>query len=755
MPDVSIVVPAFNAGRTISAALESVFAQTYRDFEVIVVDDGSADDTGRRVAEFGDRVAYAYQTNRGPWHARNEGIARARGRLIAFLDADDVWFPRKLQRQVAYFAQHPSTGLLHTSALISATPTMTTRDTVDGVPLDGPSHPPTPIFCDLFRGEVAIDTATVIARRDVLDAAGGFDTHNERDVEEWGLWLRIAARHPVGYIPLPLVVHRRTGLMRRAIETTYQAQERVIQTVRPLCAAACGRHATDAATCEQHRRHRLYSDLGRGRFWDGRMAAARPAFREAIRIRPVEPIAYGYLAASLLGRRLLEPLLRVRRVVRTSIGTKGDSGLRFDAADLLHASTYRHTRRAIIQKLHAADDIMSRLGRADARVLFEAASPMSLAVFRPVLDRLGRDERIQFWFTTSDDAWDGDRIFRAAGIDDRILKADAARWMKFDAYVNTDFWNMTWLPRRARRVHLFHGVAGKYSLDAPVHIAPVIASFDRLLFPNRDRLVRYGQAGLIDPDGPQAALVGYPKVDCLVDGSLDRQRIQRSLGLDPAAPTVLYAPTWSPYSSLHSMGVDVIKALGRLDMNVIVKLHDRSYDPDERASGRIDWYARLERISRERNVHVARGSDASPYLFVADALVTDHSSVGFEFMLLDRPVIVIDCPQLIEKAHVAADKVSRLRRAAEVARSAAEVAAAVRRELTNPERLSSHRREIADELFYGAGGATARAVQCIYDLLALPAPDARPTADRPTTTASIDIDSAVSSYEARAPYRVS
>ena len=83
--------------------------------------------------------------------------------------------------------------------------------------------------------------------------------------------------------------------------------------------------------------------------------------------------------------------------------------------------------------------------------------------------------------------------------------------MKFDGYINTDFWDMTWLPRRTRRVHFFHGVAGKYGLDAPVRIAPIVATFDRLMFPNRDRLQRYAEAGLIDGDSPQAALIGYPR----------------------------------------------------------------------------------------------------------------------------------------------------------------------------------------------------------------------------------------------------
>src|SRR5205823_4061118 len=161
---------------------------------------------------------------------------------------------------------------------------------------------------------------------------------------------------------------------------------------------------------------------------------------------------------------------------------------------------------------------------------------------------------------------------------------------------------------------------------------------DCLMFPNRDRLQKYADAGLVDPDAPTAALVGYPKVDALVDGSLDRGAIERSLDLDPNLPTVLYAPTWSPDSSLHSHGLEVIESLCRRDWNVVVKLHDRSYDQSTRGSGGVDWRRELDRIAREHRLHVAQDADASPYLFAADALVTDHSSVGFEFLLVDRPL---------------------------------------------------------------------------------------------------------------------
>ena len=128
-------------------------------------------------------------------------------------------------------------------------------------------------------------------------------------------------------------------------------------------------------------------------------------------------------------------------------------------------------------------------------------------------------------------------------------------------------------------------------------------------------------------------------------------------------------------------------------------------------------------MCRDQGAHLAREYDAAPYLYVADALVTDHSSVGFEFMLLDRPVVVVDCPELIEKARVNPEKVTLLRSAAEVV-AADDVASGVRRALAEPSRFSARRRQIAADLFYCPGGATSRAVDCVYGVLDLGAPDA-------------------------------
>jgi len=392
---------------------------------------------------------------------------------------------------------------------------------------------------------------------------------------------------------------------------------------------------------------------------------------------------------------------------------------------LLHDTLFRRARNAVVSSFHAADDLLSRMRRTERRVLFEAASPLSLAVFRPVLERLQRDPRIEFWFTTDDRSWNAEQTFGNAGITERIATPAAVRWMKFDGYVNTDFWNTTWLNRKCRRVHLFHGVAGKYGLDAPVHIAPVVRSFDRVMFANHDRRQRYVEAGLVEGDGDRAQLIGYPKADCLVDGSLNRCDISQALGLDPSKPTVVYAPTWSSFSSLNSIGTELLPALAGLNVNIIVKLHDRSFDPRSQSAGSVDWRRDFESICRKWGAHAARDGEIAKYLYVADTLITDHSSAGFEYMLLDRPIVVVDCPELIQNARVSADKVRLLQDAAIVAKQdATAIADAVSRALMDPAAKSDRRAEGAKRVFFRPGTATARAVDCIYSLLELETPAA-------------------------------
>jgi len=128
-------------------------------------------------------------------------------------------------------------------------------------------------------------------------------------------------------------------------------------------------------------------------------------------------------------------------------------------------------------------------------------------------------------------------------------------------------------------------------------------------------------------------------------------------------------------------------------------------------------------------VFVVDDADASPYLFVADLLVTDHSTVGFEFMVLDRPVVVLHQPALIDHARINPEKVALLQSAARVVHDISELPEAVRDELRWPARLSAMRRRLAQDLFYGYGTATDRVMDVLYELMELPAGNRARAAD--------------------------
>ncbi len=147
-----------------------------------------------------------------------------------------------------------------------------------------------------------------------------------------------------------------------------------------------------------------------------------------------------------------------------------------------------------------------------------------------------------------------------------------------------------------------------------------------------------------------------PKVDCLVDGSLRRDDVLREIGLDPARPTVLYAPTWSPASSLNLMGVELIE-----------RLLAQADQPDRQAARSLARPAaavfRRHRLARPAGAAAGASGRAAapasanitPYLAAADVMITDHSSAGFEYLLLDRPIVRIHLPELLDQANVHPD----------------------------------------------------------------------------------------------------
>ena len=356
---------------------------------------------------------------------------------------------------------------------------------------------------------------------------------------------------------------------------------------------------------------------------------------------------------------------------------------------------------------------------------------MNLAVLRPVFEPLLADERLDVRFTGYDRR-DLTRAFEELGLAARVIPRPRVTWRRVDLYMNADPWDAVPLRRVDQQLNFFHGVAGKYNLDCPTDLPLGFGRYDRVAFPNRGRLEAYVAAGLV-AEG-RAALVGYPKIDALVHAAGDARAATAALGLDPAAPTAIFAPTFSPASALNAAGDGIIQTLLDAGCNVIAKLHDRSLDPDPRYSGGVDWRARLARFAGPRFL-MASGGDSNPYVLASSLMVTDHSSIGFEFCALDRPLVVFDVPQLLEAARVNPDKVALLRSAALVVSTLPELAAAVQQALADPASRRLERQRAAAEVFHLPGGATMRALRLIYEMLQLP-PAAAAVAVRRNETAS-------------------
>lgn len=373
-----------------------------------------------------------------------------------------------------------------------------------------------------------------------------------------------------------------------------------------------------------------------------------------------------------------------------------------------------------IRALRAGDRALGRVSRTRT-VLVEARTPMNVAVLRPVVQELLDDDRLRVLFTgvARDDLR---AAFDEMGVADRVIARERAAWTRVDLYINADPWDAATLRRVARQVNFFHGVAGKYDLDCPSNLPLEFHRYDRVAFPNEGRLRRYVDAGIVARE--RAALVGYPKADALASSPPRAADAAAALGIDPGRPTIVYAPTFSPASSLHAAGEAIVGALLGAGWNVIAKLHDRSFDPDPKYTGAIDWRQRMAPFAATGRFLLAASGDSTPYVLAADALVTDHSSIGFEFCVLDRPVIVFDAPGLAQAARINPEKIALLRSAATVVERVAELVPAVRAELGAAARLSPERRRAAGEVFYRPGGATTRALRLIYDLLGVPSPAA-------------------------------
>lgn len=199
-PLISAVIPTYNYGRFVGVAVDSALAQTYRNVEVIVVDDGSKDDTRERLAPYGDRIRYIYQENGGLSAARNTGIRASSGEWIGLLDADDVWHPRKLEMQMRCLRQQsPDVGLLATDMFSDQ---RTSWPAVDDVNAEVVQYTLEDVI-----GICRFGPSSALIRKSCLESVDLFDS-SLRSVEDRDMWIRLASCCKLAKLSLPLLFYR-------------------------------------------------------------------------------------------------------------------------------------------------------------------------------------------------------------------------------------------------------------------------------------------------------------------------------------------------------------------------------------------------------------------------------------------------------------------------------------------------------------------------------------------------------------------
>jgi glycosyltransferase involved in cell wall biosynthesis len=199
MPLVSVIIPTYNRAELVQEALASVEAQTFRDFEILVVDDGSTDDTAEALASLKGIRVLRHDCRRGVAAARNLGIAEARGEWLAFLDSDDLWLTDKLARQMAYLKDRPDLLLCQTDE-VWVRNRIKVNKPVSHRKVAGKIFLPSLERC-------MISPSAVVLHRRLLSDHGGFDEEMPA-AEDYDLWLRLTWRYQVGLVEVPLVVKR-------------------------------------------------------------------------------------------------------------------------------------------------------------------------------------------------------------------------------------------------------------------------------------------------------------------------------------------------------------------------------------------------------------------------------------------------------------------------------------------------------------------------------------------------------------------
>ncbi len=290
-PVVSVVIPAFNAAWCVRKAIDSVLAQNYRNFELIVVDDGSTDETAAVLAAYGKTIHVIHQANGGLSNARNTGIRESQGEFVAFLDADDWWLPRKLERQIELMQAQPALGFCSTAARV---------ENPQGhlVNIWECPHWQGALLVHLFNENAAVagSGSGVLVKRHLLLQVGDFD-ESLQCLEDIDMWMRLAAVAEYACIPEPLtVLLKRPDSMSRNLEVMRNAAIQVMRKNRSLLPNPLQGSFWRAGMAG------IYGDYAKWQYRAGRRGVA---LLEVVRLLSLAPIKRGRLGLGLLRDMLL------------------------------------------------------------------------------------------------------------------------------------------------------------------------------------------------------------------------------------------------------------------------------------------------------------------------------------------------------------------------------------------------------------------------------------------------------------------
>lgn len=300
---VAVVLAAYNAGAWIRNTVQSVLDQSYPADEVILIDDGSTDDTAVVARSFGSRLHYIVRAHAGQPAARNAGIRASSARFVAFCDADDLWHPRKLQEQIKLAVEGDSAWVVCDAAWMHE----------DGTWADirMPPVQQGDVLEALFLGNF-IKSATPLVRRDVFDTVGFFDeSAGARIGEDWDMWLRIAARYPLAVVREPLATIRLHGDSMLARSSAAERANSLEAVVERAAMRNPNRLARLKSRALAEIWHGLAVELARAERFD----SAADFFGKELHCWPPRPAALLPFLLCRLGPKIAGPSLRLKRLL--------------------------------------------------------------------------------------------------------------------------------------------------------------------------------------------------------------------------------------------------------------------------------------------------------------------------------------------------------------------------------------------------------------------------------------------------------